>query len=81
MVLVPLSFCVRSTVVMPSACMMRLRRELEPMVRVLESWDFGKVAGGRFKARYFRIICQMMGKLVQRMPPRGSKTEYAPSGT
>ena len=29
----------------------------------------------------FRKMCHTMGRLVQRMPPKGSKTEYAPSGT
>jgi len=31
--------------------------------------------------RIFRYMCQIIGRLVHRMPPRGSKTEYAPSET
>jgi hypothetical protein len=78
----PLSFCVRSRVVMPRRMANRSRRD--PIVGVASEVEFEcvlKPAMPLSSALRFRNMCHMMGRFVQRMPPRGSKTEYAPSGT
>ena len=40
-----------------------------------------KAEASRGLALRLRNMCQIIGRLVQRMPPKGSKTEYAPKGT
>lgn len=76
-----LSVPVWSALLRPSERAIRLRLDSpEPGVAVVEGCDLKAEEPGR-SGRRFRHMCQIMGRLVQRMPPRGSKAEYAPRGT
>ena len=81
-VLAWLSVPVSTALLRPSDLAIRIRRE--PMVaEELGSDDLKPDKPGRrleFRRR-FRYMCHIMGRLVQSMPPRGSKAEYAPRGT
>ena len=81
-VLAWLSVPVSSELLRPIDRAIRLRRE--PVV----AWELGSddlkadKPGRRLEfLRRFLYMCHMMGRLVHSMPPRGSKAEYAPSGT
>ena len=78
-----LSVPVWSKVLRPTLCnplLSRLGRESDPGVAAEDELALYPDPGSRGVLR-FRHICQIMGRLVQRIPPRGSKAEYAPSGT
>jgi hypothetical protein len=78
-----LSVPVCSCVLSPSDRTKRVRRDCpdpEPGVAVEDGCDLNIEEPGRRGFR-FRHMCQIMGRFVQRIPPRGSKAEYAPRGT
>jgi hypothetical protein len=55
--------------------------EPEPGVAVEETGADLKAEEPGRSGLLLRHMCQMIGRLVQRMPPRGSKAAYAPRGT
>jgi hypothetical protein len=77
-VMLQLALCVLSRLVRPRERATRLRSDPDPIVGV---WllEFGFVHGSI--ALRLRIMCHMIGRLLQSIPPRGSKTEYIPRGT
>jgi hypothetical protein len=77
-----LSVPVLSALLRPSDLAIRLRRELI-FAEELGPDDLKADDPGRrlLSRRHFRYMCHIIGRLVQRMPPRGSKAEYAPRGT